>query len=132
MRALRYYSILFYSWMLSFASVLWPIKFIIGKHYRESAARILSRTCAVMLRTITVIMDDKFCPYFGDYFCCFCFGNGTFYFSFGKECIKWLILDKTRTGKRHDSRFLSFFRLQLETHRHLYRSRPRVPGHIGP
>ena len=109
MRAVRYYSILFYSWMLSFASVLWPIKFIIGKHYRESAARILLRTCAVMLRTRTVIMADKFCPYFGDYFCCFCFGNGTFYFSFGKECIKWLILNKTRTGKRHDSRFLSFF-----------------------
>ena len=46
--------------MLSFASVLWPIKFVIGKHYRESAARILLRTCAVMLRTRTVIMADKF------------------------------------------------------------------------
>ena len=101
-----------HSWMLSFASVLWPIKFIIGKHYRESAARILLRTCAVMLRTRTIIMADKFCPYFGDYFCCFCFGNCTFYCSFGKECIKWLILDKTRTGKRHDRRFLRFFRLQ--------------------
>ena len=132
MRAVRYYSILFYSWMLSFASVLWPIKFIIGKHYRESATRILLRTCPVLLRTRTVTMADKFRPYFGDYFCCFCFGKGTFYISFGKECIKWLILDKTRTGKRHDSRFLSFFRLQLETHRHLYRSGPRVPGNFGP
>ena len=99
--------------MLSFASVLWPIKFIIGKHNRESAARILLRICAVMLRTRTVIMADKFCPYFGDYFCCSCFGNGTFYFSFGKECIKWLILDKMRTGKRHDSRFLSFFQASI-------------------
>ena len=47
--------------MLSFASVLWPINFIIGKHYRESAARISLRICAVMLRTRTVIMADKFC-----------------------------------------------------------------------
>ena len=106
-------NILFYSWMLSFASVLWPIKFIIGKHYRESAARILLRLCAVMLRTRTVMMAYKFCPYFADYFCCFCFVNGTFYFSFGKECIKWLILNKTRTGKRHDSRFLSFFQASI-------------------
>ena len=113
MRAVRYYSILFYSWMLSFASVLWPIKFIIGKGYCESAARILFRTCAVMLRTRTVIMADKFCPYFGDFFWLFLFGNGTFYYSFGKECIKWLILDKTRTRKRHDSRFLSFFQASI-------------------
>ena len=124
-------TILFYSCILLFASVLYPIKFIIGKHYRESAARILL-PCAVMLRTRTVIMADRLCPYFGDYFCCFCFGNGTSYFSFGKESIKWLILDKTRTGKRHDSRFLSFFRLQLETHWHLYRNGPRVPGHFSP
>ena len=108
MRAVRYYSILFFSCMLYFASVLWPIKFIIGKHYCESVARILL-TCMVMLCTRTVIMADIFCPYFGDYFCCFCFGNGTFYFSFRKESIKWLILDKTRTGKRHDSLFLVFF-----------------------
>ena len=45
--------------MLSFASVLWSIKFIIGKHYRESAARILL-TCAVMFRSRTVIMADRF------------------------------------------------------------------------
>ena len=66
--------------MLSFASVLWPIKFIIGKHYRESAARILLRTCAVMLRTRTVIMADEFCPYFGDYFCCFSLEMAPFIF----------------------------------------------------
>ena len=99
--------------MLSFASVLWPIKFIIGKHYRESAARILLRICAVMLRTRTVIMADKFCPYLGDYFCCSCFGNGTFYFSFGKECIKWLILGKIRTGKRLTAVFFSFFQVSI-------------------
>ena len=46
------------------------IAYYIGKHYRESAARILL-TCAVMLRTRTVIMDDRFCPYFGDNFAVF-------------------------------------------------------------
>ena len=91
-------TILFYSWMLSFASVLWPIKFIIGKLYSESAARILLRTCAVMLRTRTVIMADKFCPYFGDYFCCFLFWKRHLLFFIWKGCIKWLILDKTRSA----------------------------------
>ena len=66
--------------MLSFASVLWPIKFIIGKHYRESAARILLRTCAVMLRTRTVIMADKFCPYFAIIFAVFVLETAPFIF----------------------------------------------------
>ena len=33
-----------------------------------------------MLRTRTVIMADKFCPYFGDYFCCFCLEMAPFIF----------------------------------------------------
>ena len=66
--------------MLSFVSILWPIKFIIGKHYRESAARILLRPCAVMLRTRTVIMAENFVRILAIIFAVFVLETASFIF----------------------------------------------------